>query len=99
MNKILLVSIFMVSFAGLAHADYTGKWCVGEDANKCPATPKYGCPQDGGPGDVAVAKPICTVHTSNGDQVYNYRIKVLSSEGGGKCGYTVYEVTCLTGSQ
>ncbi|MBU4634024.1 hypothetical protein [Pseudomonas chlororaphis] len=82
--------------SGIANADYTSKWCISEDGgSKCTVQPSYGCPQDGGPGADALAKQACTIHSTDGNSVLNYRINTLSSQTGGKCGISVYEVTCI----
>ncbi|WP_150653117.1 hypothetical protein [Pseudomonas fluorescens] len=96
MNKFIMLSALAIIFSSAATADYKKQWCVGEDANKCPAKPVYPCPQDGGPGDKAVAKSICTINTATGEKILDHRIEVISTSGGNKCGYTVYEATCIT---
>lgn len=97
MKNIYLISILLYFSAGFAHADYSSTWCIGERSARCPVSPAYACPSDGGPGGVDVAKSICTIHSSAGDKLLDFRIKVVSSIGGDRCGYTVYEVTCITG--
>jgi|GEM_PF-6941442 len=90
--KFLILMLAISSSTAIA--DYKKQWCVGEDGNKCPVKPAYACPQDGGPGDQAVARSVCTITTPDGQKVLNFRVETMSSEGGNKCGYTVYQATC-----
>lgn len=92
--RLLLLFIFMVE-SGLASADYTSKWCVSDDPGKCPVKPVYNCPQAGGPGAQQLSKEACTIYSGNETKVLPYRIATLSSDGGGQCGISVYEVTCI----
>lgn len=91
----LLGLMFFSCWSGLASANYTDKWCVSDDPGKCTVKPTYGCPQDGGPGAGDLAKQACTIHSADGEKVLDYRIKTVSSDSGGKCGISVYEVTCI----
>jgi len=93
-NKILVLSVLMV-VASFASADYTSKWCISDDPGKCPVKPTYGCPQAGGPGAQELSKAACTIYNGNEKKVLPFRITTLSSDGGGQCGISVYEVTCI----
>ena len=94
--KIMIIALSISVVSGMAHADYTKKWCQGEISNQCPIQPHVPCIQDGGPTDVQKATTLCTVHSSNGQEVLKFTVETVSSQGGNKCGYTVYQVTCLT---
>jgi len=93
-RRVLLLLVFMIG-PGLASADYTAKWCISSDPGQCTVQPNYGCPQDGGPGADELSKQACTVHSTGGNKILDYRINTLSSKTGGRCGISVYEVTCM----
>lgn len=91
---------FLMLFAlGLVSAvsaqDIKRSFCVGENEASCAVKPVYSCPQDSKVGANEHAKNICTIHTQEGPKVLDFMIEVKSSVGGNRCGYTVYEVTCL----
>lgn len=92
----VLVAPALLLMAGPVFAqDIVRQFCEGEQGPKCPVKPAYSCPQDTNIGAGDRAKALCTIQTPEGPRVMNYRLEVKSTEGGNKCGYTVFEVTCF----
>ncbi len=85
------VVIVFLSWVGLAQANETHRICVSEHRENCPDN-FFICDtkaEDAG-------AQLCTVYTQEGKKVSPFKLKTLSSKGGGKCGTTVIEVTCIT---
>lgn len=96
MNRMFFICLAATLGVGLVQAqDIKRRFCMGERSEECPLQPHYGCPQDTRVGADDIAKGICTINTANGKKVLEFMVTPISSKDGHRCGYTVYEVTCL----
>jgi hypothetical protein len=75
--------------------DIKHRFCVGENSADCPEQPHYGCPQDTGIGADQIGVSMCTINTAQGKKVLDNQVIPVSSKGGNRCGYTIFEVTCF----
>lgn len=95
MGKVLVASVafsLLVAIAQPVFADDSFTICKGELDDQCNANIKIGCTQSEDPPALA----NCAVYGPNGKHERNYRKVQISSEGGNQCGYTTWQITCLS---
>jgi hypothetical protein len=79
--------------AGPASADVKHKVCIGENEDQCPAEHEgfVACGTD----PVEAACLLCTAMVKGKYQKQPYRIVRSTAQDGDRCGYRLYEITCL----
>lgn len=93
-SKAILVTILFLSFStAYAEDERVAIVCVGEHRNFCAPNTTIHVPchstsiED-------TAESFCTINTANGKKIVPYFLDHLSTEGGNKCGYNMYRVSC-----
>lgn len=93
-----IVGLLLVSTSGSISAETKYRICQGQHSDSSGKCSGYDihvpCPQNGGNVE-ARAVQACSVRTSEGVVPGKYRLIQLTSVSGNRCGYTMYQLTCL----
>jgi hypothetical protein len=99
LSSILLGMVSTVLLTSPAIADQRLRICIGEYEKLCRAETHADAWYPCGTQVEDAGRQVCTVYTSTGSVIKPFRILRVSDEGGNKCGYAVFDITCLDQSQ
>jgi hypothetical protein len=92
---ILLIIGAVGTLTSPAMADQTLRVCIGEYEKLCRAETHSDAWFPCGASAEDAGRSICTIHTATGPSLKPFRILKVSDEPGNKCGYAVFDITCL----
>jgi hypothetical protein len=90
-NAVIFMGVF--GWIGQVAADPM-YFCVGEKDFNCSIKPVYDCGTDAN----GVAQSLCTATTPEGPKRLPYILNTVGIHDGNKCGYHMYRVDCLSGT-